>query len=119
MEDELYREVILDLYRSPMHKYLMTDFDIHVHGANPSCGDEYQLFAKTKDGVVIEMSYVGEGCAISNAAFSLLADHVKGKPVAETLGMTAPQMKEMLGVDISYAREKCAMLALKTLQTAL
>ena len=86
----MYQEIILDHYRHPHHSGLRDPFDTEVHHVNPTCGDEVTLRVKLADGdgdgqVVEDVSYESEGCSISQASASVLADLVIGKPVGEAL----------------------------------
>src|SRR5512140_1917202 len=92
--DDLYRDYILEHYRHP-----------HNFGI--------------RDGVVAEVAFTGRGCAISQASASLLTDEIKGKPVAEVAKMTPADVLDLLGIEISPARLKCALLRLDTVSHAL
>jgi nitrogen fixation NifU-like protein len=85
----MYQEIILDHYRHPHHSGLRDPYDAEVHHVNPTCGDEVTLRVKLGDAgneqVVADVSYESEGCSISQASASVLADLVIGKPVAEAL----------------------------------
>jgi nitrogen fixation NifU-like protein len=89
--DSLYQEIILDHYKNPHHAGLRDPFEAEVHHVNPTCGDEVTLrvhLSGTGDDVVIEdVSYDAEGCSISQAATSVMADLVIGKPLAEALAL--------------------------------
>jgi nitrogen fixation NifU-like protein len=81
----MYQEIILDHYRNPLHKGLREPFDAEVHHVNPTCGDEVTLRVKVVDGVVTDVSYDGQGCSISQASTSVMADLVIGGTVADGL----------------------------------
>ena len=81
----LYQEIILDHYRAPHHAGLREPFESEVHHVNPTCGDEVTLRIHLADGVVADVSYDAEGCSISQASTSVLADLLIGKPVNEAL----------------------------------
>jgi nitrogen fixation NifU-like protein len=88
-------------------------------GSNPLCGDRITLQLGVRDGVVERVGFTGRGCAISQASASLLTDEIKGKTVADAEAFRADDLLDLLGIDISPARLKCAMLSHETLQKAL
>ena len=81
--DELYREVILDHFRNPTHSGELPGAQINVEGANPLCGDELTFHLKMDDGRIAQIRFQGKGCAISQAAASMLISQIEGKPLAE------------------------------------
>ena len=83
--ESMYQEIILDHYRAPHHKGLRDPFDIEVHHVNPTCGDEVTLRVAVVDGVVMDVSYDGQGCSISQASTSVMTDLVIGLAVDEAL----------------------------------
>jgi|SRR3989338_6352237 len=120
MEEEIYKELILELYRNPLNKKALLDYDSKYKEFNPSCGDEIEIFIKfSKGGTVEDIGHQGQGCAISQAAVSLLSEEVKGKTREKIQDMTEKDIIEMLQISISHTRIKCATLGLKTLQKCL
>jgi nitrogen fixation NifU-like protein len=117
--DDLYRDYILEHYRRPHNFGVIDDPSASHEGANPLCGDRITMMLGVRDGVVERVGFTGRGCAISQASASLLTDEIKGKPVAEVARLGGDDVLELLGIDISPARLKCAMLSLDTLQQAL
>ena len=85
MSESLYQEIILDHYRNPHHKGLREPYDVEVHHVNPTCGDEVTVRVQVVDGVVMDVSYDGHGCSISQAATSVMTDLVIGKSVDDAL----------------------------------
>jgi len=85
--DSLYQEIILDHYKHPHHQGLREPFEAEVLHVNPTCGDELTLRVHLSDGVVSDVSYEAVGCSISQAATSVMADLVIGKPVAEAMAV--------------------------------
>jgi nitrogen fixation NifU-like protein len=83
--DSLYQEVILDHYRAPLHKKLLTSYAKQVHHVNPSCGDEIDLNLNIENGIVQSLGWDGVGCSISQASTSIMSDLVIGKSVDEAL----------------------------------
>jgi nitrogen fixation NifU-like protein len=117
--DDLYRDYILEHYRRPHNFGVIDDADASYEGANPLCGDRITLMLSIKDGMVDRVAFTGRGCAISQASASLLTDEIKGKSVEEVAAIRADDLLDLLGIDISPARLKCAMLSHDSLQHVL
>lgn len=117
--DDLYRDYILEHYRRPHNFGIVEDADASFEGANPLCGDRITLMVKVTDGVVAQVGFTGRGCAISQASASLLTDEIKGKPLADVAAFRADDLLDLLGIEISPARLKCAMLSHDSLQHVL
>ena len=117
--DDLYRDYILEHYRRPHNFGVIEEPSASYEGANPLCGDRLTMQLGIKDGVVERVGFTGRGCAISQASASLLTDEVKGKPVADVAALGGDDVLDLLGIEISPARLKCAMLSLETVQHAL
>jgi nitrogen fixation NifU-like protein len=114
--DDLYRDYILEHYRRPHNFGVIEEPSATFEGANPLCGDRITMQLGVKDGVVEQVGFTGRGCAISQASASLLTDEVKGKPLDAVAGIRADDLLELLGIEISPARLKCAMLSFDSLQ---
>jgi nitrogen fixation protein NifU and related proteins len=117
--DDLYRDYILEHYRHPHNFGVLETPTASYEGANPLCGDRITMMLAVEDGIVKDVAFTGRGCAISQASASLLTDEIKGKPVAEVEKMTPDDLLDLIGVDISPARLKCALLSLDTVAHAL
>jgi nitrogen fixation NifU-like protein len=117
--DDLYRDYILEHYRRPHNFGIIEDPDARYEGANPLCGDRITMMLGISDEIVTQVAFTGRGCAISQASASLLTDEIKGKPVAEVAAMTPDDVLDLLGIEISPARLKCALLSLETVSHAL
>jgi nitrogen fixation NifU-like protein len=117
--DDLYRDYILEHYRRPHNFGVLDNATATQEGANPLCGDRITLQLRVADGQVAGVGFTGRGCAISQASASLLTDEIKGMPLDRATAMTSCDVLDMLGIDISPARMKCALLSLETLQGAL
>jgi nitrogen fixation NifU-like protein len=117
--DDLYRDYILEHYRHPHNFGVLETPTSKYEGANPLCGDRITMMLGIADGVVKEVAFTGRGCAISQASASLLTDEIKGKTVEEVEKMTPEDVLDLIGVEISPARLKCALLSLDTLSHAL
>ncbi len=114
--DPIYKEMILYLYKNPLNKKQLADFDCSHKEYNPSCGDEIEIMIKfDESGKIIDIGHQGEGCAVSQAAVSLLTEEVKGKSKEEVMSLTEEEMINMLEIPISHTRSKCALLGLKTI----
>jgi nitrogen fixation protein NifU and related proteins len=117
--DELYRDQILDHYKRPRNFGRLESFDLDFEDTNPFCGDEQHVFLKLDDeGRISEVSFEGQGCAISTAATSLLSEELEGKTRDEILKLPKDFVLDLLGIDISATRMKCALLGLKVLKGA-
>jgi len=118
--DDLYRDEILEHYRRPHNFGTLTDPDVSYEGANPLCGDRLTLMLDLDEsGTVTDVAFTGRGCAISQASASMLTDTLRGRTTAELGKLAKDDVLELLGIDISPARLKCALLSLDTLQRAL
>lgn len=117
--DDLYRDYILEHYRRPHNFGVIEEPTARYEGANPLCGDRITLMLGLTDGVVKEVAFTGRGCAISQASASLLTDEIKGKPIEEVTRLTSRDVLDLMGIEISPARLKCALLSLDTLEHAL
>ncbi len=133
MFDTLYKEIILDHSKRPRNRGEIAEA-VRREGLNPSCGDEVVLFLLIEDGVIKDVKFTGEGCAISQASASMMTEAVRGKGVGEVLELScafkemvrgeAPaealgELKLLQGVSKLHARVKCATLAWVTLEEAL
>jgi len=117
--DELYRDQILEHYKRPHNFGRLDSFDLDYEDTNPFCGDEQHVFIKLDENDrVSEVSFEGQGCAISTAATSLLTDELAGMSRKEILRMPKETVLDLLGIDISATRMKCAMLGLKVVKSA-
>jgi nitrogen fixation protein NifU and related proteins len=117
--DDLYRENILEHYKRPRNFGRPDDFDLEYEDTNPFCGDEQHVFISlSADGRVDAASFEGKGCAISTAATSMLTEELAGKTREELLRLPKDFVLDLLGIEISATRMKCAMLGLKVVKSA-
>jgi nitrogen fixation protein NifU and related proteins len=119
MDEQLYREYILDHYKHPHNHGSLEHADMEAHDLNPLCGDEltFQL-ALDEQGKVKDIAFDGHGCAISQASASMLSDELRGMTTEELLKLDRQAVLDLLGIDISATRMKCAMLSLKVVKAA-
>ncbi len=119
MDDQLYREYILEHYKHPHNHGSLEQADMEAHDLNPLCGDELTFqVALDEDGRVGAVAFDGHGCAISQASASMLSDEIKGKTTEELLALDRQTVLDLLGIEISATRMKCAMLSLKVVKAA-
>ena len=119
MMDDFYRENILDHYKNPRNAGHLEAPTATAEGVNPLCGDELSIELQVDDGVVTDVRYNGRGCAISQAAASMLSDTIKGRRVDELAGVGKDDVLEELGIPLTPIRLKCAILGLGVLKVAL
>jgi nitrogen fixation protein NifU and related proteins len=119
--DQLYREVILDHYKNPRAHGVIEDADASAEGQNPLCGDEVSIFVSFAQGsdVIEDVKFSGRGCAISQAATSMLMEMVHGKSAGKVASMSKEELLDEIGIPLTPVRLKCALLGLTTLKVAL
>ncbi|MBV8563656.1 MAG: SUF system NifU family Fe-S cluster assembly protein [Actinobacteria bacterium] len=119
--DQMYREVILDHYKNPRGHGVLDHADAEAEGQNPLCGDEVSIYvAFGEDGETIdEVKFSGRGCAISQAATSMLTEMVQGRTASDVAVLDKDELLEEIGIPLTPVRLKCAMLGLTTLKVAL
>ncbi len=112
--EAMYQEEILDHYRHPRNYGKISNPAIEVHESNPLCGDVIDICMQIDESKTIkQITFAGNGCAISQAAASMLTEHLTGKKIEELIGMKKEAVFEMLGIPLSPIRVKCALLAFK------
>ena len=117
MEDELYRQELLERYKNAHNKKIMIKPDIKSEDSNPLCGDHIEIFLRVgKDGKINEATFEGKGCVISMASASLLMDHLVGKTLKEAEETTREDMLDIIRLNLTPTRVKCATLGLSTVK---
>lgn len=115
----IYQEQIMEHFHHPSHQGKLSEAT-HSFGANnPTCGDQIHIDMLIKNGVIKDVAFRGEGCAISQAAVSMLLEKIAQENVTELQKMTADDITSLLGVELSPNRLKCALLSLEVAQKAL
>lgn len=115
---DIYREVILDHYKHPRNFGHLPKPDAKVEEGNVTCGDRIVMEISVKGGVVSDIRFSGEGCAISQASASMLTEKVKGMKTSDILKLKTDDIIEMLGTTLTPSRTKCAVLPLEVLTKA-
>lgn len=119
MNEEIYKQHIVDHFNNPRNKAQMLDPDIEQIAKNPSCGDSYIIYVRVTENMIEDITFSGVGCAISTAAGSLLTEKVKGMSVLDAQKISREDVLDMLKIEISIGREKCALLLFNALSDAL
>jgi len=114
--DSIYREIILEHYKYPSNKGTLDPNDFTYEDVNPLCGDEIRIDVRVKDDRVSEIKFSGRGCAVSQASASILTEMVEGKTLDEVKAIGRDELLDEIGIPVSPARMKCAMLGLKVLK---
>ncbi len=117
MNGDIYREQIIDLYENPLNFGELDPADFSYEEDNPLCGDVIRIDVRLdEDGRIAEAAWSGDGCAISQASASLLTEEIQGKTLAEVKAFPKEELLDLIGVPLSMARIKCALLSLKVLK---
>jgi len=116
MDEELYKENILDHYKNPRNYGEIENPDISYFDTNPLCGDELQLQIKVKDGKAEDVKFKGKGCSISQASASMLTEMILGQDMEEVKKIGKKEILDAVGLQLGPSRIKCALLSLKVLK---
>jgi nitrogen fixation NifU-like protein len=114
--NEIYTETILDYFKNPKNFGKLEKPDIESKDSNPFCGDVIEIHIKLKGNVINQARFSGTGCAISQAAASMLTEYIEGKSLDEIQRISKENILDMLGIKLSATRLSCALLGLKTLK---
>lgn len=116
----MYQQAILDHYKNPRHYGSLDPHTVKHLGENPLCGDALEVtLVLAADDTIEAAKFSGQGCAISQAATDILLDDIVGRPVDEVVAMGTDGMLELLGIQVSSVREKCAVLGLMIVKDGL
>ncbi|OGY26292.1 MAG: hypothetical protein A2Z11_02445 [Candidatus Woykebacteria bacterium RBG_16_43_9] len=120
MEDQIYRQELLDIIRNPSNRGEISKPDLEARAVNPLCGDEVKLQIKLKSGEIVEKAvFSGNGCAISQASASLLTQNIEGKKLSGIRKLKGNDILKLIGISPSPSRIGCALLSLEVLMEAL
>lgn len=116
--EDMYADIILEYYRNPRNFGAIEGADAKAYDVNPLCGDEIEITLKIQDDKVKDIRFSGRGCAISQSSVSMLTELAMGKTLEEIKKMGKQDVLDLLGIEISATRMKCALLGLKVLKLA-
>ncbi|MBI2103340.1 iron-sulfur cluster assembly scaffold protein [Candidatus Woesearchaeota archaeon] len=116
VDEEMYKEEILELYKHPLNKHVLPEYTLAYEKTNPLCGDRIVIYLQLKDDIIQDVSFDGNGCAISQAAASLLTERMKKMTMSDLITMSSEEMLALLGIPISHLRQKCALLCLQVVK---
>ena len=120
MEDQLYRQELLDIIRNPLNKGEIAKPDLEAKLVNPLCGDEVRIQIELANSKIIKKAvFSGNGCAISQASASLLAESIQGKKLSDVNKLRGNDILELIGINPSPSRVGCALLSLEVLMEAI
>ncbi|HVN54182.1 MAG TPA: iron-sulfur cluster assembly scaffold protein [Anaerolineaceae bacterium] len=112
-------EFIMDHYQNPRNRGEMADADVHVEGGHPGCSDLITMYLKFDGDRVSNVSYIGEGCTISQASVSALTEQLKGMTIQELEGLDHEFISDLIGEEIVQTRPRCATLGLDVLHASI
>jgi len=117
--DSIYREIILEHYQNPSNRGSLDPADFSYEDVNPLCGDEIRIDVRVSDDRISEIRFSGRGCAVSQASASILTEMAEGKSLDEVKAIGKDELLDEIGIPVSPARMKCAMLGLKVLKAGI
>ncbi|HAF60809.1 MAG TPA: SUF system NifU family Fe-S cluster assembly protein [Anaerolineaceae bacterium] len=118
--DDLYREMILEHYKNPIHKGELEEINHSFEDENPLCGDFIHMDLEVdENGIITNAVFSGHGCAISQASADILLEDIIGKKVEEVQHFDSQYVIDLLGIELGPVRLKCALLPLKVMKAAL
>jgi len=113
--DSIYREQLMEHYKNPQNRGKMDNAQVEVVGNNPLCGDEISMQLKVEDSKIKDIMFDGSACAVTVASSSILTEAIKGKSLEEAKKMSKEELLDLLGVELTTSRVKCASLPLEAL----
>ncbi|HWV36613.1 MAG TPA: SUF system NifU family Fe-S cluster assembly protein [Thermomicrobiales bacterium] len=114
--DSIYREIILEHYQHPKNRGTLEPNDFSYEDTNPLCGDEVRIDVRVNGDRISDIKFSGRGCAVSQASASILTEMVEGKTLDEVKAIGKDELLDEIGIPVSPARIKCALLGLKVLK---
>lgn len=117
--DSIYREIILEHYKNPSNRGTLDPADFSYEDVNPLCGDEIRIDVRVADDHISEIRFSGRGCAVSQASASILTEMAEGKSLDEVKAIGKDELLDEIGIPVSPAQMKCAMLGLKVLKAGI
>ena len=118
--DDLYRQLIVERHKNPLHRGELKAANFEFADENPFCGDHLHVMVNVdENNVITEARFDGAGCAISTASADILLEYVIGKPLDEVKALDKEELLELMGIEFGPVRLKCALLSLKVLKGAL
>ena len=119
MDDNLYREELMEIYKHPSNKGVLTNPSVSVHKNNPLCGDEVNVQLSIENNIIKDVKYNGSACMVSIVSSSLISDFIKGKTINEVQKISQDDVLHIIGINLTTSRIKCATLVLDALQEAI
>lgn len=117
--DDLYRQMIVERYKNPLHRGELDKIDFEFEDENPFCGDHLRVMVDVdENNIITDAKFEGSGCAISTASADILMEYIVGKPLDEVKTMEKEELLELIGIEFGPVRLKCALLSLKVLKGA-
>jgi nitrogen fixation NifU-like protein len=117
--DSIYREIILEHYRNPKNRGTLDPHDYSYEDVNPLCGDEIRIDVRVDGNRISDIRFSGRGCAVSQASASILTEMVEGQTLDAVKAIGKDELFDEIGIPVSPARVKCALLGLKVLKAGL
>ena len=117
--DDLYRQMIVERHKHPLHRGELQNADLSFEDENPFCGDHLRIMLEVDDNdIVTHAQFDGTGCAISTASADILMEYIVGKPLEEVKAIEKDELLDLMGIEFGPVRLKCALLSLKCLKGA-
>jgi len=113
---DLYREEFMEIYKNPMNLGVIERPSVFEHGVNESCGDEMDLYLSVENGIVIDAKFKAASCSVGVVSSAILTEVIRGKTLAEVKELNKEKLLELIGVNLTTSRIKCATLPLETLK---
>lgn len=119
MSQDMYRQQLIERFQNLQYRELLSVASVDISESNPLCGDSLRVQLKVAGGVVEQVGWEGDGCAISLVSVDMLAEHITGKHVDDVLKFSDEDMVQLVGIDLKPSRVKCAVLGLQAARQGL